>query len=398
MLLVGCLLLAGSGACGNESPQDLSRSLSAPIVGGTLDPGDPAVVKVLFGGVCSGTLVSPHVVLTAAHCVAGKSGPWDVCFGQMCPGGMTLTATMAVSDPMFVKDVTHDQAVLILPSVPPNVPPVPLNRTTLTAAMAGPARIVGFGEEMPGKPDNGGKYMGMDSWDTVDANWVHFPGSGTTACNGDSGGPALQMIGGCEVIIGIVSHDGGSTCLTDQYYNRVDNEVSFVDQYIQMADPGYTVPCGGSGSSSGSGGGSSSGPSSGSSSGTSSASSGGSSSGASGGSSGSSASSSTGSSGTPSGGSSGSGSGAGSSGASSGGGSSGSGSSSGSSGGSPAGYDLSENSGCGCVAVGRGDVIGPDRWAGAVGLAVFAAVSRRRRRRGAPVLSGTGRGCPRIPR
>src|SRR5262245_12393174 len=48
-----------------------------PIIGGTLDLGDPSVVALFghlpgdasFGQICSGVVASPHVIVTAAHCV-----------------------------------------------------------------------------------------------------------------------------------------------------------------------------------------------------------------------------------------------------------------------------------------------------------------------------------------
>ena len=56
---------------------DRIGSASAPILSGTFDTTDTSVVALLItsaegpqdDALCSGTVVSPHVVLTAAHCL-----------------------------------------------------------------------------------------------------------------------------------------------------------------------------------------------------------------------------------------------------------------------------------------------------------------------------------------
>ena len=59
--------------CGAQAPR--IGQFQSPIVGGTLDPADPSVVAVYAqtsatqGSICTGEVVSPHMVLTAAHCV-----------------------------------------------------------------------------------------------------------------------------------------------------------------------------------------------------------------------------------------------------------------------------------------------------------------------------------------
>src|SRR5581483_8943927 len=60
-------------ACGPATVAEVSSSTSA-ILGAPADTGDPAVVAVLATTpsnffLCSGTVVAPHVVLTAAHCL-----------------------------------------------------------------------------------------------------------------------------------------------------------------------------------------------------------------------------------------------------------------------------------------------------------------------------------------
>ena len=67
--------------------------LLAPIVGGTPDAADPAVVRVeIAGATCTGALIAPTVVLTAAHCVIpGESGTVSVGPGE---GAFTETASI----------------------------------------------------------------------------------------------------------------------------------------------------------------------------------------------------------------------------------------------------------------------------------------------------------------
>src|SRR5436190_12689208 len=54
---------------GASSDVDDVSSTSAPIQGGQLETGYPAVGEVAIGGgFCTGTLIAPSYVLTAAHC------------------------------------------------------------------------------------------------------------------------------------------------------------------------------------------------------------------------------------------------------------------------------------------------------------------------------------------
>ena len=76
------VLAGGCGQPGRESdpPPPLPvMEEGAPIVGGTTDTGDPSVVALYGqppgaqskgGFLCTGTVIAPTVVLTAAHCVS----------------------------------------------------------------------------------------------------------------------------------------------------------------------------------------------------------------------------------------------------------------------------------------------------------------------------------------
>jgi len=248
-----CFAILGVASCSGEAAQEPTRRESLPIINGEPDTGDPAVVFVEFlvGGVAqtgaTGSLVSPHVVLTAGHATTGQSAA-QVFFGQT-DTGPAVQAKAVYTDPMYPghtdQTIGHDQGVIVLAQAGPATP-VPMNRTTLTMSMAGkPVRIVGFGRSQVNGPF-GTKLQGTDTWDKFTDGMIHFGPGPQHECEGDSGGPALQMIDGCEVIIGTVSFHVDSACM-DGWYSRLDDQLDFVDQYIHMYDPGYSPPCSGDG-------------------------------------------------------------------------------------------------------------------------------------------------------
>jgi secreted trypsin-like serine protease len=75
LLALGC-----AGSQGDADPQDSDQAVgslgdvSEPLVGGTTDTTDKAVLAVISQtasqvGLCTGTLIAPNLVLTARHCI-----------------------------------------------------------------------------------------------------------------------------------------------------------------------------------------------------------------------------------------------------------------------------------------------------------------------------------------
>jgi hypothetical protein len=170
-------------------------------------PAVAGVAVLLDGGVvasCTGTLISPSVVITAAHCVA--SGPLAIA-AVFFPGGTTgvqYDAQAYAIEPEYSPDVlaVADIALVLLTSPVAGVTPMPL--ATRTPRAGTKSIIVGYGQDETGR-------SGLKEFGTIrikkcprtfrPAGFVPRQLSRSLCwrpkqrhqdtCNGDSGGPLL---------------------------------------------------------------------------------------------------------------------------------------------------------------------------------------------------------------
>jgi V8-like Glu-specific endopeptidase len=188
---------------------------------------------------CTGTMVGPNVVLTAAHCV--ETGTLAITFVI----GSDLTAPeafLAVTDwhphPGWSGDVpSNDVGVAILSGDPLafGMTPIPMNcvNTNLSGRTI---QAAGYGRTYPTDESNTLRW-----WTTLSITsetsrtYVAYGYDTTGTCEGDSGGPALYTKSDGNVyVMGVVSGGNRSDCRGNTYYPRTDYYCSFLDDYVPL--------------------------------------------------------------------------------------------------------------------------------------------------------------------
>jgi len=252
--------------CGDERPT--VAEISAAVVNGeptwapevvALSQGQALAIGALltslgggrFTNICTGTLVSPTRVVTAAHCVVderGKARPaTDYRFGigpdVSRPVARYRLAKLHVH-PEYDPDAAtaaHDIAVLELTepasAQAPGVEPIPYNCQDIgrQPLLDGQVQNVGYGAtDLRGRQANSLQLWAVQEVSALSE--VDFTVNGhyeTGVCYGDSGGPSLWPVDGIVKVIGTLSW-GQTLCAGRDHYVRVDRECAFLDGHVPL--------------------------------------------------------------------------------------------------------------------------------------------------------------------
>jgi hypothetical protein len=203
--------------------------------------------------VCSGVLVAPRLVLTAAHCLR-RQPPSSLAavFGPDLSGPLVPVATGRIH-PDYAADMhEYDLALLVLEApAPPGFAPAPLppglhprRPVDIPAGETGPGsspgdiRWVGYGAPSAQSGDVGSRRAVRAPVLTIDKHELRYGPGSAMSCRGDSGGPvyAVGPAGETGALIGITTW-GDPACKRFGVALRLDRHASFLRPLLGLGAP-----------------------------------------------------------------------------------------------------------------------------------------------------------------
>jgi V8-like Glu-specific endopeptidase len=215
-----------------------------PNVGGLVSPTQYSDGTWIY---CSGTLVSPTVFLTAAHC-ADDGQAVGVSFAGTYTAGERVYFGTFHSDPLYGQreNDPHDIAVVVFAKPVKGIAPAQLPTAGSLSNLSGSQRFtsVGYGAYEVTNQPGGHQYhyddarmVATGTLNSINPSWLRISmnpstGNGGT-CYGDSGGPNFL---GTTNTVAAITITGDAVCRSTNVDYRLDSESArtFLSEYVVL--------------------------------------------------------------------------------------------------------------------------------------------------------------------
>lgn len=201
---------------------------------------------------CTGTLISPTVFLTAAHCDWGVERLRVTFASTYVEGKSRAYWGTWHADPAYThsQEDTHDIAVVVLDKPIKGITPAELPAADSLSNLSGDQKFTPVGYGAQEVSQGGGpkqfhyadvRYMATGTLNSINQSWLRISmnpakGDGGT-CYGDSGGPNFLGAGSTETdIVASTTITGDMFCRSTNVTYRLDTPSArnFLDDYVTL--------------------------------------------------------------------------------------------------------------------------------------------------------------------